>query len=131
MSHANRTPASQITLDTLAFENKGHRAVAAEDPAQGDQVIDCVGVGQRGLMPGVGQDGGPGLCARIGAICDGIVILRPRAAGLGCAPEILHRRAEGSGFLGEDAVGDEDKVGQWEPVRRPYGHSPMMTDGCR
>jgi hypothetical protein len=80
-------------------------------------------VNQRSLTPGIAQDFGPGLRERVGAIRDSVV-LRPRAAGLGCAPEMLHRGAEGPGFLGENPVGDEDQFGQRESGRRPYGHSP-------
>jgi hypothetical protein len=57
-----------------------------------------------------------------------LVILLPRAAGLRRLGEVLQRRAEYAGFLGEDAVSDTHQFGQGNPGRRPYGHSSMIGD---
>lgn len=80
-------------------------------------------------MPGVAQDRGPAPRNGISAIRDRLLILDPRAAETRRAPELLHRRAEGSGFLKEDAVAGKHQFGQLEPIRRPYSHSTMIGDG--
>jgi hypothetical protein len=111
------------------LRKQGHRPVAAQDPGQGDQVVPGVNVDQRGLMPGVAQDCGLSLRNGISTIRDRLVILAPWAARLGHASELLHRRAEGLGFLAENPIRDNHQFGQREAARRPYGHSPIIGHG--
>lgn len=131
ISQANRTAASQITLDKLACENRGIAPVTAEVPGEGEQVVVGVDVDQHRLMPRVEQELALAFRMRTGMIRDGLVVLVPWAAGLRRLGEVFQCGAEGVGFVGDDPVGDGHQFGQREPGGRSYGHTSMIGDRRR
>ena len=82
--HQPGKPDSRLANDPrqARVREQGHSPVAAQCPAQGQQMVIGIDVNQRRLMPGIAQKSGPALRLGTGMIRNRLVILLPRAAGL-------------------------------------------------